>query len=128
MAGPLIYIGKHAIKEGKLEVAKKTTREFVQFLEANHPRIIHLEICFSDDGTEMTVIEVHPDEESLAFRMQVAGEQIARASEFQEATTSIEIYGSPRDTHIQQINRMRQRAFVSFNIAHAGFSRIAVAV
>ena len=94
MAGSLIYVGTHAITPGKLEVAKEVSRELGAFLEANHPRMLHFGIYIDDDAHEMTVIQIHPDEDSLRLHMELARERIAKAYEFL-TTTRIDIYGTP---------------------------------
>ena len=69
MAGSLIYLGTHAITHGKLDVAKQASREMGAFLEANHPRMLHFGIYIDDDAHQMTVIQVHPDEDSLVLHL-----------------------------------------------------------
>lgn len=124
MAGPLIYLGTHAIQEGKTAIAKEASRELGQFLEANHPRMIHFEIYIDDAASEMTVIQIHPDEESLSLHLKLAGEKIAQAYEFLEGTTKIEIYGAPSAALRQQVEQMAMGAPLRFNVANAGFSRL----
>jgi len=124
MAEPLIYVGTHAIKPGMLDTAKAASRELVAFVEANHPRMIHFEVDIDDDAREMTVVQVHPDPESLLVHVQLAGERIKAAYEFLEATTKIEIYGTPSDELVELIDRMRMEAPVRFNTAVASFSRL----
>jgi hypothetical protein len=114
VAGSLIYVGTHAITPGKLEVAKGASRELGAFLEANHPRMLHFEIYIDDDANEMTVLH-----------LKLAGQRIAKAYEFLEATTRIDIYGTPSDALVDQIRQMGMGAPVSFNVAAAGFSRLA---
>ncbi len=128
MAGPLIYLGTHAIQEGKTAIAKEASRELGQFLEANHPRMLHFEIYIDDAAREMTVIQIHPDEESLLLHLKLAGEKIAQAYEFLEGTTRIEIYGTPSDALRQQVEQMAMGAPLRFNAANAGFSRLSQAV
>ena len=67
------------------------------FLEANHPRMLHFGIYIDDDAHEMTVIQIHPDEDSLVLHLKLAGERIAKAYDFLEATTRIDIYGRPSE-------------------------------
>ena len=74
MAEPFIFIGTYTVKEGKLEDFKQHFQEFCAFIEENEPRLIHFALYISEDGTEMSVVQVHPDEDSMAFHMQVAGE------------------------------------------------------
>lgn len=125
MASPLIYVGVHAVQPGKFEVAKQASSELVTFLEANHPRMMAFEIYFDDDANEMKVIQVHPDEDSLRFHLQVAGEKIARAYEVLDVTTKIDIYGTPSDALVDQIRQMAMGAPVRFNTPHARFNRFA---
>jgi hypothetical protein len=124
MAEPLIFVGTHAIKSGMLETAKAASLDLADFLEANHPRINHFEINIDDEASEMTVIQFHPDEDSLLFHIQVAGEKIRNAYEFLEGTTNIEIYGSPSQAVVEVVNQMSMGAPVRFNQAVAGFSRL----
>jgi len=125
VAGSLIYVGTHAITPGKLEVAKGASRELGAFLEANHPRMLHFEIYIDDDANEMTVLQIHPDEDSLLLHLKLAGQRIAKAYEFLEATTRIDIYGTPSDALADQIRQMGMGAPVRFHVATGGFSRLA---
>jgi hypothetical protein len=125
VAGSLIYVGTHAIAPGKLDVAKQVSHEMGAFLEANHPRMLHFGIYIDDDANEMTVIQIHPDEDSLVLHLKLAGERIAKAYEFLEATTRIDIYGRPSDALVDQIRQMGRGAPIRFNVATGGFSRLA---
>lgn len=127
MASPLIYLGTHAIQEGKTGIAREASRQLGQFLEANHPRMIHFQIYIDDAASEMTVIQIHLDEASLVLHLKLAGEKIAQAYEFLKGTTKIEIYGTPSDALRQQIQQMAMGAPVRFNAADAGFTRLAEA-
>ena len=124
MTGPIIYVGTHGIKDGKLEVAKQASQDLAEFVEANHPRLLHFEISFSDDGSEMLVVQVHPDEESMALHMQLAGERIAAAYEFLEGTKSIQIFGDPSEPFADNIEQMAMGAPLTINRASYGFSRL----
>ncbi len=125
MSGPLVYVGKHAIQEGKLEVAREASRDLAEYLEANHPREAHFEIAIDDSLREMTVLQVHPDEESLKLHIQVGGDRIRAAYEFLEGTTSIEIHGNPTDELQGMLNAMSAGAPVRIHSPDAGFSRLA---
>jgi hypothetical protein len=125
MASPLIYVGTHAVAPGKDEAAKEASRDMARFVEANHERILHFEIFLSDEGREMTVIHVHPDESSLALHLQLAAEKIAGAYDFLERTTSIHIFGDPSDGFTEQVHAMGRGAPVTVHRDGYGFSRLA---
>jgi hypothetical protein len=73
----------------------------------------------------MTVIQVHPDEDSLVLHLKLARERIAKAYDFLDETTKIDIYGRPSDDLVDQIRQMGMGAPVRFNVATGGFGRLA---
>ncbi len=123
MVEPLIFITTITIKEGKLEDFKHYSAGMGKFIEANEPRIIHFEQYINEDGTELTSVQIHPDEDSMMFHMQVAAERMAQASEFIDAIKSLHIYGTPSEAFVEQ---MRGPAFpVIVKSKFAGFNRLA---
>jgi quinol monooxygenase YgiN len=126
MVEPFIFIGTHTIKEGKLEDFKQHFREFAKFIEANEPRLIHFELYINEDGTEVSVVQVHPDADSMAFHMQVGGEHFAQAYEFLDTTKSIQIYGTPSDALVEQMKQVGEPGVpVIVKSELAGFNRLA---
>lgn len=72
----------------------------------------------------MTVLQVHPDEDSLRLHLQLAGKKIAAAYDFLERTTGITIYGAPSEAMVEQVRQQAMGAPVKFTRAFAGFSRL----
>lgn len=121
MASPIVFVGTHHIHEGKLEIAKEASRELARFVQEQHPRILHFEI-YVDDGTGvMTVIQVHPDEESLMLHMQLAADHFERAYGFLD-TEIVRMFGTPSDTFKVMVMGGDQN--VSLESPLAGFSRL----
>jgi quinol monooxygenase YgiN len=107
MSEPFIFIGTHALKEGKLEDFKKSCGGLVEVVEANEPRLIAFNLYVNQDGTEVTVVQVHPDADSMLFHMQVAREHISEAYQSTlEKTERIEVYGKPSDTVLEMISQL----------------------
>jgi len=102
---PLIFIGTFTLKEGKLEDYKQQSEEFAKFIEENEPRLIHFEQYINEDGTEVTNLQVHPDEDSMMFHMQLIREHMTQAFELLDATKSYEVYGTPSDTFVEQLKQ-----------------------
>ena len=48
-------------------------------VEANEPRISAFNAYANDDGTEVSVVQVHPDAESMMAHMQVVRQHITEA-------------------------------------------------
>lgn len=124
MGNPLIYFGIHAIKSGMVDVAKEASRQLAAFIEANHPRLLHFEITVDDEAREMTVIQVHPDEDSLRLHMDLAKDQISQAYQFLDGTKRIDIFGSPSEPMVAGIAQMAMGAPVRIHEAVGGFSRL----
>src|SRR5215207_10160168 len=103
MVEPLIFITTITLKEGKIEDFRYYSKEMGKFVEENEPRLIHFEQYINEDGTEMTSVQIHPDEDSMAFHMQVAGERMGQAYEFIDAVKSLQIYGEPSDAFVEQM-------------------------
>ncbi len=103
MAEPFIFIGTHTVKEGKLEDFKQHFQEFCAFIEENEPRLVHFALYISEDGKEVSVVQVHPDEDSMALHMRVGAEHFARVYEFLDATKSIQIYGKASGALVERM-------------------------
>jgi hypothetical protein len=122
MPGPIVFVGTHRIHEGKLDIAKEASAGLAQFVRDNHPRVLHFEIYIDDATREMTVIQIHPDEESLMLHMQLAGDRLAGAYEFLD-TVAVKMFGHPSEPF--KSAAMGGRESVSFQTPFAGFSRLA---
>lgn len=127
MAGPIVYVGTHAIKEGKADLAREGAREMAEFVEENHPRFLYFQLNVSDDGREMVVVQVHPDEESMALHMELAGEKIQAAYEYLDETIDLQIFGDPSEEFTAQIQQMAMGAPLQIHRTQFGFSRLSVA-
>jgi quinol monooxygenase YgiN len=107
MSEPFIFIGTHTLREGKLEDFKKACSELVEVVEANEPRLIAFNIYVNEDGTEATIVQVHPDPDSMLFHMQVAREHISEAYQsVLEKTQRIDVYGKLSDTVLEMIRQL----------------------
>ena len=80
-------------------------QELVDFVQANEPRIIAYNVYFSDDGTRMTVVHVHPDSTSLEYHMEVVGPVFRKFVEL-VSLSAIHIYGEPSE---KVLSRARMR-------------------
>jgi hypothetical protein len=104
MSGPFIFIATNRLKEGRLEEERQRVPGLCDFVEANEPRLIAFHE--GEDGTEVGVVQIHPDAESMEFHMGVVAERAARAyAETLEATTSIQVYGAPSAAVLDVLSR-----------------------
>src|SRR3984893_11276290 len=106
MSGPFLFIATNRLKEGKLEEERKRVPGLCDFIEANEPRLIAFNEYVNEDGTEVGVVQVHPDGDSMEFHMQVVRERAARAyAGTLEATTSIQVFGTPSRSILEMLRQ-----------------------
>ena len=78
----------------------------VEFIEANEPQLLAFNEYADDEGTEVAVVQVHPDADSMAFQMEVVAERAATAyAETVEATTNIQVFGTPSNAVLDMLRR-----------------------
>ena len=122
----IVYVDTADVREGALEQLKEGVKELVDFVEANEPRLIAYNVYLSDDGSRMTVVQVHPDAESLEYHMEVAGPVFRRFVEL-VTLSSIQIYGEPSEKMLEQSHEkarlLGRGAPVVADGLHAGFTR-----
>ena len=127
MPDALVYVDTAEVREGALEELKEGMKELVDFVEANESRLIAYNVYFSDDGTRMTVVHVHPDSASLQYHLEVAGPFFRRFVEL-VTLSSINVYGEASEGLLAQLQEKAQllgRGAVEVDALHAGFTRFA---
>jgi hypothetical protein len=101
----------------------------VEFVQANEPRLLAFNTYASEDGTEATTIQVHPDAESMEFHMKVAGARILEGYPLLEAVESINVFGTPTEGFREMSTQMAVPG-VAVNVKPrhlGGFTRLAAA-
>lgn len=127
MSDVIVYVDTSDVREGALEELKPAIKRLADFVEANEPRLIAYNVYFSDDGTGMTVLSMHPDSASLEYHMRVAGPHFRQFVEL-VTLSSIRIYGEPSEKALKQAHekaRFLGRGTVVVLPLHAGFTRVA---
>jgi len=121
----IISIDSSEIRDGKLEELTAAIHDLVQFVEENEPRPILYGVYLTEDGSRMTVVQIHPDSASMEFHMQVAGPAFARFVDLLSLST-MDVYGRPSDDLLDQLRRKAQmlgNATVGVHQLNAGFAR-----
>ena len=125
---PFIFIATNRLKAGRLDRERKRVPGLVEFIEANEPRLIAFNEYVNEAGDEVTVVQVHPDPQSMVAHLEIVGEHAQDAyAETLDATVRIQVFGEPTqailDTLRQQVGA---GAEISVNGEHlGGFTRSA---
>ncbi|MDX6547273.1 MAG: hypothetical protein QOG33_823 [Gaiellales bacterium] len=106
MASPFIFIATNRLKPGKLDAERARVPGLANFVEANEPRVMAFNEYVNEDGSEVAVVQVHPDAESMAFHMEVIADRAATAyAETVDVTTSIQVFGTPSNAVLEMLRR-----------------------
>ena len=105
MMGPFIFLGTYSIKPGKLEEARKGLAKLVDFVETNEPRLIAFHCFLNDEGTKLTIHQLHPDAASMEFHMQVNAKHFATAFDYLDAQISEQYYGPMSDALAAELSK-----------------------
>jgi len=106
MAGPFIFIATNRLKAGRLEAERARVPGLVDFIEAREPRLLAFNEYANEEGTEVAVVQIHPDTDSFEFHIEAVRERASRAyQETLDATTSIEVFGSPTPRIVEMLRQ-----------------------
>src|SRR3954471_23364237 len=106
MSAPFIFIATNRLREGKLAAERDRAVDLGSFIEANEPRLIAFNEYANEDGTEVGVVQVHADVDSMRSHMEIIAERAAAAyAETLEATTSIQVFATPSDAVLKVLDR-----------------------
>jgi quinol monooxygenase YgiN len=126
MSDPFIFIGTHRLKAGKREAYEQHVADFVRFIEAEEPRLRLFSFYLDEDGDHVSVVQVHPDAESMATHMQVAHQHIGDSyADYLEETVSIQVFGEPTDVVLGMMRKLAGDGVpVSIQRPFEGFDRL----
>ena len=103
---PFIFIATNRLKPRKLEAESRRVPGLVDFIQANEPRLLAFHEFANDEGTEVGVVQVHPDAASFELHMGVVRERASRAyDETLDGTTGIQVFGAPTDAILEMLSR-----------------------
>ena len=129
MSGPFIFIATNRLRQGKLASERERAGELSAFIAGNEPQLWAFNEYANDDGSEVGVVQIHPDAASMELHMEVVAERAARAyAETLESTTSIQVFGEPSAAVLQMLRRQAGAGVPMTVKRHhiAGFSRMQV--
>jgi hypothetical protein len=113
------------VHEGALPELETAIKELAEFIAEHEPRLISYNAYFSEDGTEMTVVHVHPDAASLDRHMEVVEPRLGRFADLL-TLSSIDVYGEPSPGALGRLQDKLQllgSGKVTVHRSHTGFIR-----
>jgi len=102
MSESIIFISHQRVKEGKLEGYKQYYRQVAEQAKTNKPGTVAHLAYLNEEGSELSIIHIFPDAESMELHMRGVDELAKKAYEYVEIL-SFEIYGKPADTVLERM-------------------------
>lgn len=127
MSSPILVVDSSEIRDGKLEQVKAGVEDLVAFVEANEAEPLSYGIYFDAAGSQMTVVQIHPDSTSLERHLTVAGPVFRRFADLL-TLVRVDVYGGPGEAALEQMRSKAQllgNAPVVVHELHSGFCRFA---
>jgi hypothetical protein len=97
MPAPFIFIATNRLREGQLAAERDRAADLGSFIEENEPQILAFNEYVNEDGTEVGVVQIHPDAASMEFHIGVVAERAARASDDGQAPPPRRIHAGPNE-------------------------------
>lgn len=125
MAQPIVYVDISTVREGKLEELRGAMGHLAGFVEENVPQLISYGFYLDEGRSQMTVVAVHPDSESLAFHLDTGAAEFRKFAHLIELSR-IDVYGAVDEAVCERLHQ-KARALGSGTVAvhelQAGFAR-----
>ena len=115
MAGPIVFISRSRVKEGKLEELRDMFATATPKLEADKPRTLVFLAYLREDQSALTIVHVFADSESFEVHLEGAGERAQTAYQFIE-TIGFEILGQPGDGVLESMRQAAARVGVPLKL------------
>ncbi|GHH77041.1 putative quinol monooxygenase [Promicromonospora soli] len=130
MNAPFIFIGTYKTKPGKREEFKKHFEWFSsEIVEPQEPRLHSFYGYAAPDSDDVTIVQVHPDADSMATHMKVGMEHFATAyAEYLEPGGTMQVYGHLTEDLIRAMSAVAQTSgdasSVTIREPFTGFDRL----
>lgn len=106
MSGPLIFVSRSKVKPGQRDAYEAHVRGATELVESEEPRMIGFNSYASEDGSDVSTVQVHPDSDSLDAHLKLFAERLReRASEVLDSY-EIDVYGRPSAAALELLLRM----------------------
>jgi hypothetical protein len=125
--GPVIYIDRSTVHEGRWEELEAGIRTLVDFVESRQPQMAAYGFYLDEDANEMTVVSVHPDSASLERHVEVGSPEFEKLGPFLQLR-EIEVFGRLGDRAVellqQKASSLGETWAVTLHEQFAGFDRV----
>jgi quinol monooxygenase YgiN len=106
MSGPLIFVSRSRVKPGKRDAYEAHVADATELVESEEPQMIAFNSYASEDGTDVSTVQVHPDSESLDIHLKLFTERLSERAFNVLDSYEINVYGRPSDATLEFLAQM----------------------
>jgi len=115
MTEPIVFVSHFRVKEDKLDGLRQLFGEALEMLEAEKPRTTAQLAYLDDSGTDVSIVHVFADADTMDHHFQGAEERSRAAYEFMDPA-GWEIYGTPSGAALQMMHQSATAAAVALTV------------
>jgi len=127
MSAPFIFISTHTVKPGQFEAYREYFADICdKVVEPNEPRLLSFQAYADPEANQVTIVQIHPDAESMVHHMSVIAEHVptAYADYLERGSRRWQIYGTPRAGVLEKAQALAgDQTVPRSHEPFAGFSR-----
>lgn len=109
MPGPLLMISRSVVKPGQRESYQAHLDEAIDMVRAEEPRMVGFHNYASDDGTEVSTVQIHPDADSLDTHMKLFNERLSERAYASVEVRQLDIFGEPNPDTREYLEALPER-------------------
>jgi hypothetical protein len=134
MSAPFVFIGTHKVREGKFDEYQEFFAKFVaDVVEPKEPRLHVFQSYWDRAASELSIVQVHPDAESMLYHMSLIGPDseieyhVGQSyAEYLERESRLQVFGEQRGGVVDVMHQLAGDAATSLTTKEPGpgFSRL----
>jgi hypothetical protein len=126
VAGPVVFISRSRIREGKSAALRDQVGQAASIIESTKPNTVFFHAFVDEEAGAVEIVHVFPDAEAMDLHMEGAAER-ARAGWELMAPEGFRIYGKPSERTLALLQGMAGAQGIDLHVASthlAGFTRL----
>ena len=127
--GPVIYIDRSDVHEGRWHELNAGIRDLVAFVDRHQPQMVAYGFYLDEHAHQMTVVSVHPDSASLERHVDIGGPEFKKLASFIDLR-EIEVFGRLSQRAVELVQQkaaaLGDGGVVTIHELFSGFDRIDV--
>jgi hypothetical protein len=102
MPRPVLILDTGKVRSGRLEELRSSFADLSRFVLENEPRVLLYWVSFDQEGTHVSVIQLHPDSASAELHFELTGPLLRGFADLVEMA-AVHVYGDPSEMLLERL-------------------------